>query len=135
MERIKTKTKEMFVEVFTEELVKGGYELANERAEDVLIVKPAIINLDVKAPDIVRTTRGGTLGRSAGEMTLYASRNSLPSDFERIIKLIEDERINTRPWITHRSTFNEIIGDFPSYAKPETGVIKAIIEVDGVDDP
>jgi 2-desacetyl-2-hydroxyethyl bacteriochlorophyllide A dehydrogenase len=65
------------------------------------------------------------------EMTLFASRNALPGDFDRIIKLIEDGKIDTRPWITHRSPFAELIGNFPSYTKPETGVIKAMVEVDG----
>ena len=65
------------------------------------------------------------------EMTLYASRNALPGDFERIIRLIEEGQIDTRPWITHRSPFAELIANFPSYTKPETGVIKAIVEVDG----
>jgi 2-desacetyl-2-hydroxyethyl bacteriochlorophyllide A dehydrogenase len=63
------------------------------------------------------------------EMTLLASRNALPADFSRIIGLIEDGRIDTRPWITHRTPFDEMIGNFPSYTKPETGVIKAIVEV------
>jgi len=31
------------------------------------------------------------------EMTLFASRNALPGDFDRIIKLIEDGKIDTRP--------------------------------------
>ena len=65
----------------------------------------------------------------AREMTLYASRNALPDDFDRIIRLIEDGRIDTRPWITHKTSFDSIIGDFPSYTKPETGVIKAMVEV------
>ena len=65
------------------------------------------------------------------EMTLFASRNALPGDFDRIIKLIEDGKIDTRPWITHRSPFADLIGNFPSYTKPETGVIKAMVEVEG----
>jgi alcohol dehydrogenase len=64
------------------------------------------------------------------EMTLFASRNALPGDFDRIIRLIEEEKIDTRPWITHRSPFAELIGNFPAYTKPETGVIKAMVEVD-----
>lgn len=64
------------------------------------------------------------------EMTVFASRNSLPKDFDRIIRLIEDGRLDTRPWITHRTPFGELIPNFPSYTKPETGVIKAIVEVD-----
>jgi len=63
------------------------------------------------------------------EMTLYASRNALPTDFQRIIGLIETGQIDTRPWITHRTGFDDLIRNFPSYTKPETGVIKAIVEV------
>ena len=71
MERIKTSVQELFMEVFTEELEKGGYSLVTERAEDVLIVKPAIIDLNVKAPDIRTAGRSNTFTSSAGSMTLY----------------------------------------------------------------
>jgi len=64
------------------------------------------------------------------EGTLLCSRNALPRDFTRIIGLIESGRIDTVPWITHRAHFDDLIGVFPSYTKPETGVIKAIVEVD-----
>ena len=63
------------------------------------------------------------------EMTFLASRNALPRDFGRIIKLIEDGKIDTAPWITHRTSFDELISNFPSYTKMETGVIKAIVEI------
>jgi alcohol dehydrogenase len=63
------------------------------------------------------------------EMTVFASRNALPKDFTRIIGLIEDGKIDTRPWITHRTDFGGLIERFPSYTKPETGVIKAVVEV------
>ena len=61
------------------------------------------------------------------ELTLLASRNALSADFTRIIKLIEDGRLDTRPWITHRSSFEELPDVFPAYTKLETGVIKAIV--------
>lgn len=63
------------------------------------------------------------------EMTFLASRNAVPADFARIIKLIEDGKIDTRPWITHKAKFDEVIGEFPRWLKPESGVIKAIVEV------
>jgi alcohol dehydrogenase len=63
------------------------------------------------------------------EGTLLCSRNALPGDFTRIIGLIEDGKIDTRPWITHRATFEEVIDVFPSYTKPETGVVKAVVSV------
>ena len=62
-------------------------------------------------------------------MTLLASRNAMPEDFDRIIHLIETGTINTQPWITHRTGFDDLMGLFPSFTKPETGVIKAIVEV------
>ncbi|MGY8767057.1 MAG: zinc-binding alcohol dehydrogenase family protein [Pirellulales bacterium] len=63
------------------------------------------------------------------EMTLKASRNALPADFTRIIQLIEDGTINTDPWITHRTSFDQMIEDFPTFTQPESGVIKAVVEV------
>jgi 2-desacetyl-2-hydroxyethyl bacteriochlorophyllide A dehydrogenase len=63
------------------------------------------------------------------EGTLLCSRNALSADFARIIQLIEDGRIDTRPWITHRAAFEELIDVFPSYTRPETGVIKAVVAV------
>jgi alcohol dehydrogenase len=63
------------------------------------------------------------------EMTVMGSRNSLPETFRRIIRLIEEGRIDTRPWITHRSAFDGFIDAFPAWTKPETGVIKAMVEL------
>ena len=63
------------------------------------------------------------------EITIMGSRNALPPDFTRIIKLIEDGRIDTRPWITHHASFENLIEQFASFTRPETGVIKAVVEV------
>ena len=63
------------------------------------------------------------------ELTLLASRNALPPDFTRIIKLIEEGKIDTRPWITHHASFEEMIGVFPKWIQPETGVIKAVLHM------
>jgi alcohol dehydrogenase len=63
------------------------------------------------------------------EMTLLASRNALAADFTRIIQLIEEGTLDTRPWITHRTAFDDLIEAFPSYTNPETGVIKAIVDI------
>jgi 2-desacetyl-2-hydroxyethyl bacteriochlorophyllide A dehydrogenase len=63
------------------------------------------------------------------ELTLMGSRNAQPEDFRRIIRLIEAGRIDTTPWITHRASFVDAVREFPAWVKPETGVIKAIIEL------
>jgi hypothetical protein len=72
MERIKKDLAEEFRKVFTKELAeKGGYELTDEAASDVLVLRPAIINLDVTAPDLNSASRVENYITSAGQMTLY----------------------------------------------------------------
>ena len=63
------------------------------------------------------------------EITLKASRNAVANDFTHIIGLIETGTINTDTWITHRTTFDTVANDFESFTQPETGVIKAMIDV------
>jgi hypothetical protein len=70
MERIQEDVSTLFREVFTAELLDGGYELVEEAGDDVLNVKPAIVDLDVVAPDIQRAGRSMNYSESAGEMTL-----------------------------------------------------------------
>jgi len=63
------------------------------------------------------------------ELTLLASRNALSRDFGRIIRLIEEGRIDTQPWITHRIPFADTIRAFPGFLEPGSGVIKAVVEM------
>lgn len=63
------------------------------------------------------------------ELALLASRNALPPDFSRIIRLMEEEQIDTRPWITHHAGFEQMVQTFPTWLQPESGVIKAIVEI------
>ena len=62
------------------------------------------------------------------ETTLLGSRNALPNDFKRIIQLIEDGKIDTTPWITHRASASEMPGLFPKWIDPATRCLKAIVE-------
>jgi hypothetical protein len=72
MDEIKAGLSAEFLKVFTDELQnKGGYTIVNEGAEDVLVLRPAIIDLDVTAPDTMEPGRSYTLTESAGAMTLY----------------------------------------------------------------
>lgn len=63
------------------------------------------------------------------ELTLLASRNARSADFGRIVRLIESGQIDTDPWVTHRASFAEMIEVFPSWLRPESAVIKAIVAV------
>ena len=64
------------------------------------------------------------------EGTLICSRNALPADFTRIIGLIEAGRLDTRPWITHQTPLVELPTAMPTYLRPDTGVIKAMVRVE-----
>lgn len=66
------------------------------------------------------------------ELALLASRNALPADFTRIIGLIEQGRLDTRPWITHQAAFEDMIGEFPRWLDPATGVVKAVVVVSDI---
>src|SRR4051812_10373707 len=48
------------------------------------------------------------------EGTLLCSRNALPRDFGRIIALIESGGIDTRRWITHRTSIDDVCAQFES---------------------
>ncbi|MBE9548165.1 MAG: DUF3313 family protein [Proteobacteria bacterium] len=70
MDRIKEGVATIFKQAFTEQLTAGGYKLVDEPGEFVLRVKPAIVDLDVYAPDIRSASRSRTYSESVGEMTL-----------------------------------------------------------------
>ncbi|MGI9330374.1 MAG: DUF3313 family protein [Gammaproteobacteria bacterium] len=72
MDRIKSELSKEFRRIFTRELQeKGGYTVVDTGGEDVLILRPAIINLDVTAPDKMTPGMSETFTASALSMTLY----------------------------------------------------------------
>jgi len=60
-----------FNTVFTDVLNKSGYAVVDEVGPDVLLLRPALINVDVVAPDVSHAGMSRTFVRSAGSMTLY----------------------------------------------------------------
>ncbi len=82
VEVIKQRVAKEFKVVFTKELQdKGGYEVVDNAAKDVLVLRPAIINLVVTAPDVSRAGMSRTFVASTGEATLYLELyDSLTSD-------------------------------------------------------
>mgnify|MGYP001811656144 CR=1 FL=1 len=71
MERIKSDVATLFERVFTERLEAAGYEVVEGANEDVLLVRPAIIDLNITAPDTRSAGRSRTLTASTGAATLY----------------------------------------------------------------
>jgi hypothetical protein len=104
MERIQEDVATLFREVFTRELIDGGYELTEEIGDDVLLVRPAIVDLDVVAPDIQRTPgREYSFSESAGEMTLNLELfDSLTGD--KIAKATDRQRDFRRGYLQWRTS-------------------------------
>lgn len=71
VEKMRTTLASEFQQVFTETLEAAGYPVVDAAGDDVLLLRPAIINLDVAAPDTMHAGRSKTYTDSAGEMTLY----------------------------------------------------------------
>jgi 2-desacetyl-2-hydroxyethyl bacteriochlorophyllide A dehydrogenase len=63
------------------------------------------------------------------ELSVSASRNSLPGTFREVIRLVEEGRVDTRPWITHRFGLAETPEVFPRDIAGNPAVLKAMIEV------
>lgn len=71
MQRIRDLLAQEFREVFTQELEQvGGYEIVDAAADDVLLLRPAIVNLDVGAPVLDEPGMIVNYVSSTGEMTL-----------------------------------------------------------------
>jgi len=70
MERIRNSLSELFNQVLTEELTKnGGYTMSASSGEQVMTIRPEIVDLDVAAPDTMKAGVSKQYTDSAGRMT------------------------------------------------------------------
>jgi 2-desacetyl-2-hydroxyethyl bacteriochlorophyllide A dehydrogenase len=63
------------------------------------------------------------------ELTLMGSRNATKADFEYVLNVIQSGQIDVGPYISHRCKFEDMIEEFEDWLKPESKVIKAIVEL------
>jgi hypothetical protein len=72
LDRAKASLSEDFKRIFTDELVnKGGYQVSANSAPDVMVLRPALINIQVSAPDLMAPGRSTTFVEGSGAMTLF----------------------------------------------------------------
>jgi Protein of unknown function (DUF3313) len=72
LDRAKKALQSDFKRIFTEELQQGGrYQVTDSGGPDVLVLRPALINIQVSAPDLMSPGRSATFVQSAGTMTIY----------------------------------------------------------------
>lgn len=118
MQRIKSELAALFTEVFKQELQNnGGYKLADAPAEDVLVILPAIIDLDVISPDTPGTRNQRSLIASVGSMMLYMELiDSVTGD--KLVKAIDKKydrtpvRTGIRNSVRNKAAAKDMLGEW-----------------------
>jgi hypothetical protein len=81
MQNIRSKLAGMFREILLTKLEAGQYTVVEEQAADVLIIRPAILDLNISSPETPRSRNTRSITRSVGDMKLYLElRDSLTGD-------------------------------------------------------
>jgi threonine dehydrogenase-like Zn-dependent dehydrogenase len=60
------------------------------------------------------------------ELTVLASRNATPADFERVIAAVRGGHVDPRAWITHRLSLDELPERFDA-VRADPGLIKGVV--------
>jgi hypothetical protein len=96
MMRIKSQVAELFDEIFKEELGASKYNYLVDKVDGkTLLLKPAIIDLDVYAPDLQTASRGRTYTQESGEATLFLEVYDAVSG-EILARIVDNEVIGDR---------------------------------------
>ncbi len=64
----------------------------------------------------------------ARETTLFRTRNALDSDFRRVIAMLESGEIDPERWITHQTSPERLVAEFPGWVNPAHNVMKAVLQ-------
>ena len=71
-ERIRSNVAKLLKEVFTERLeADDGFEVTKEAGYDVLLVKPALVDLDINVPETQTAGASATVTATTGQAVLY----------------------------------------------------------------
>jgi Protein of unknown function (DUF3313) len=71
LEKAKESLSEQFKKALKQELSDGNYQLTDSGGPGVLVLRPALVNIAVSAPDLMTPGRTRVYAQSAGSMTLY----------------------------------------------------------------
>jgi 2-desacetyl-2-hydroxyethyl bacteriochlorophyllide A dehydrogenase len=63
------------------------------------------------------------------ELTLMASRNATRADFGHVLETVRSGAVDVARYVTHRVPFDGMIAQFGDWLKPESKVIKAMVEL------
>jgi len=132
MQRIKAELAALFMEVFKDELQNnGGYELVDFAEEDVLIVHPSIVDLNVISPDTPTTRNKRSAIASVGSMFLFMELiDSVTGD--KIVKAMDNnyDRTRTRPVsnkVRNERAAREMLGEWAELLRLALDEARAVV--------
>ena len=101
MKNIRSKLAEMFREILLAKLEAGQFTVVEEQAADVLIIRPAILDLNISSPETPRSRNTRSITRSVGDMKLYLElRDSLTGDILAKAADHQADRSNVTTYMT-----------------------------------
>jgi hypothetical protein len=116
LEKAKEDLSKQFKTIFREEVAKAGYEVKNDAGPGVLVLRPALINIEVNAPDLMSPGRSTTYVQSAGQMTLYLELwdGATSTILARVVDAQSDSTVYTQnaSSVTNKSAADRIMRDW-----------------------
>jgi hypothetical protein len=105
-----------FNTIFREELTKGGYPVKGGAEPGVLVLRPALMNIEVNAPDLMSAGRTTTYVQSAGQMTLYLELwdGATSTILARVVDAQSDSTVYTQRTnsVTNKAAADGILRDW-----------------------
>ncbi|MFT4615515.1 MAG: hypothetical protein ACI9NT_002669 [Bacteroidia bacterium] len=110
VERIKTEAAALLHETFRQELDdNGGYQFVEQSGDSVLILRPALIDMDITAPDVKVAGRVNSYVASAGSATLFLELYDSVSGeiLARLVDRRNAQQYGTAMWANKTTNRNE----------------------------
>ncbi|CAM2959589.1 zinc-binding alcohol dehydrogenase family protein [Paenibacillus taichungensis] len=63
------------------------------------------------------------------EMSILGSRNATREDFEQVMSILREKKLNMDGYITHRTSFDQLPDSIDTWLQPDSHVVKAIVEL------
>ena len=92
MDRMRSEVAAELRDVFTQELEEGGYPVVGSAGEDVLLISPKIVDLDIWAPDVYQRSAGRTTAYTENSGYLTLNMDLADSESEAVIGRVIDRR-------------------------------------------
>jgi Protein of unknown function (DUF3313) len=129
LEGAKASLQKDFRKIFTEELQKGGrYQVTDSGGPDVLVLRPALINIQVSAPDLMAAGRSTTYIESAGAMTIYLELWDSASN--TLLARVTDASVDPRRYgqrassVTNRAAADRMLRDWADELRSRLDLVR-----------